>query len=76
MIALLIGLAEQYGLHHGRDSLGRYPYDCELERDLSDQCHRAGPVVDLGLTKVDVHSPVPEEPGVQSFIYKWGQSAA
>jgi hypothetical protein len=31
---------------------------------------------DLGPTKVDCSYPCSEEPGAQSFIYKWGQSAA
>ena len=35
-----------------------------------------GPMVTLTSRKWIVHIPVPEEPGVQSFIYKWGQSAA
>ena len=57
-------------LHHRRDSLGRYPYDGEFKDDLPISVTVQGPTLTLTSRKWIVHIPVPEEPGIQSFIYK------
>jgi hypothetical protein len=74
--ALLIGLLSNMCYITGEIRWAETQTTANLKATCPISISVQGPVVTLVSRKWIVQIPVPKESGIQSFIYRWGQSAA